>query len=131
VTTVSLGIDKSFVIGIKSYNSGRQNKQPTYFEWDGTTLTLHPTKEKTLFQKKLCDIETYEETYRYMQKELAKTTLISEISDIQVYKNNKYVMLLVRPTGFKTLKEVRGYFEQMGIDVGYEPIYQDWRVRIR
>jgi hypothetical protein len=42
------------------------------------------------------------------------------------------VILFVRPSGFQTLTEVRGYLGLLGIDVVEVPIEQDWqRIRVQ
>jgi hypothetical protein len=58
---------------------------------------------------------------------LGGTRLGLAIAEVGLAPRNRYVVLLTRPSGFRNLLEIRSYFEFLGIDVGYEPIDQQWQ----
>ena len=131
VATLSIGVGKTITIGVKTYKGAETIKRPHYLEWDGTSLKLHPGLETVAFDRELRDFRSYVATYRYIHSRIAKTALKDQLERIREDKQLEYIILLVRPSGFDNLPAVRGYFEQLGIDLGYEPIDQDWHVRIR
>jgi len=131
VSTVSLGTDKAVEFVAPEFAEELQRVVPTWMEWDGTDLVLYPQEERVEFDRDLRDIPTFDATYDYMYQQLAGTRLGAALADASL-ESGRYVILFVRPSGFKTLTEVRGYFGLLGIDVVEVPIDQDWqRIRVR
>jgi hypothetical protein len=131
VSTVSLGTDKAVEFVAPEFASELQRIVPTWMEWDGEDLVLYPQEERVAFDRDLRDIPTFDATYDYMYQQLAGTRLGAALADASM-ENGRYVILFVRPSGFQTLTEVRGYFRLLGIDVVEVPIEQDWqRIRVR
>jgi len=132
ITTISLGIGKTIIIIPEVNFSGKINfKTPTYFEWTGYDLILHPTKYKISFGINIQNIETYSDTYAYLDKKIMSTPFEKELMNIVANKNRKYVIVLIRPSGFKNFTNIRGYIESKGIDIGYEPVEQNVKLRVR
>jgi hypothetical protein len=130
VSTVSLGTDKAVEFVAPEFDSDLQRIVPTWIEWDGTNMTLYPEEELVTFERDLREIPTFDATYDYMFERLAGTPLGAALADASL-ERGRYVILFVRPSGFQTLTEVRGYLGLLGIDVVEVPIEQDWqRIRV-
>lgn len=131
VATLSIGVDKSISIGVQTYKGSTTEKQPCYIEWDGASLMLHPNGEKVTFRREWRKFSNFKEAYEYIESEIAKSPIKDPLAQFLVDTKHQYIILLVRPSGFDNLLLIRGYFEQLGTDIGYEPIDQEWNVRIR
>lgn len=130
VSTVSLGTDKAVEFVAPEFAEELQRIVPTWIEWDGREMVLYPQEERVGFDQDLREIATFDETYDYMFERLAGTPLGSALADASL-ERGRYVILFVRPSGFQTLTEVRGYLGLLGIDVVEVPIEQDWqRIRV-
>jgi hypothetical protein len=131
VSVVSLGTDKAVEFVAPEFASELQRIVPTWIEWDGTDMTLYPDEEQVTFERDLRTIPTFDDTYDYMFDRLAGTPLGAALADASL-ESGRYVILFVRPSGFETLTEVRGYLGLLGIDVVEVPIEQDWqRIRVQ
>ncbi len=131
VATVSLGADRAVEI-VSTASPEAVPRAPTWVEWDGEELTLRPAGDRVRFDRDLRSIPTFEATYTYMFDRIAGTAVGGELAAVSLDRYARYVILLVRPSGFRTLPEIRGYFELLGIDLVHEPIEQGWRrVRVR
>lgn len=126
VATVSLGADKTVEFVVDDTGGQMQGRLPVWVEWDGTRMTLRPSGASVTFDQDLRSIPTFDETYDHIFERVAGTDLGREISAASL-DGNRFVILLVRPSGFRTLAEVRGYLELLGIEVVPEPIDQDLR----
>jgi hypothetical protein len=130
VSTVSLGADKAVEFVAPDFPEELQREIPTWLEWDGTEMVLYPQEERVVFERDLRAIPTFELTYDYMFERLAGTPLGAALADASL-ERGRYVILFVRPSGFLTLTEVRGYLQLLGIDVVEVPIEQSWqRIRV-
>lgn len=139
LAALALGVGKSVTI-IVDGGDGRENriastisahgKIPHFFEWDGFRLTALPGLESVTFKEDISGIETFEETYTYIEAEIDSSDIADLVQVIGESKESDYVVLLVRTSGFSTLYEVRGYFELKGISLGYEPVMQGWHLRV-
>jgi hypothetical protein len=131
IATVSLGADKAVQLVAAESPTGLGLMEPTWMEWDGETMTLHPSGATVVFEQDLRAIPNFEDTYAYMFERLAGSRVGAELASVSS-DPDRYVILLVRPAGFRTLPEVRGYFDLLSIDLIEEPIDADWRrLRVR
>ncbi|MEQ1855544.1 MAG: hypothetical protein ABL963_03685 [Longimicrobiales bacterium] len=130
VSTVALGTNKAVEFVAPEFPEELQRDIPTWIEWDGGQMTLYPAGDVVTFERDLRAISTFDDTYDYMFERLAGTPLGAALADASL-ERGRYVILFVRPSGFVTLTEVRGYFELLGIDVVEVPIEQSWqRIRV-
>lgn len=127
VATVSLGADKAVEIVAVVAPDDPEPRTPIWLEWDGTDLAVVPAGESVTFDRDLREFPSWESTYQFISATVGGTRLGSLIAEIGLDPANRYVVLLVRPSGFRNLLEIRSYFEFLGIDVGYEPIDQQWQ----
>jgi len=106
-------------------------KVPVFLEWDGQLLTLHPSREVVNFEKNVKDIDQWGATYSFMDDKLKGTKLEEAVHDVLNNSDSKYFILLLRPSGFDNFKEICGYIQKHHkLDIGFEPINQQWRVDI-
>jgi hypothetical protein len=130
VATVSLGTDKAIEFVAPDFPAGLERDAPTWVEWDGRDLTLHPSGDQVTFDRDLREIPTFEATYEYMFSRLAGTRVGAALADVAM-ERGRYIILFVRPSGFRTLTEVRGYLDLLGTDLVEVPIEQNWqRIRV-
>ena len=130
VATVSLGADKAVEFIRPEFPEDAQDQVPTWVEWDGSEMVLHPSAARVRFERDLRSIPTFEATYTYMFEQLAGTPVGDELAEVSLGRN-RYIILLVRPSGFRTLPEIRGYLELLSIVIP-EPIDQHLRrIRVR
>lgn len=145
VATVSLGADKAIEIveaPIELPDSSEmtvedaargaaERRRPIWIEWDGVQLTIYPSMETVGFDRDLRSFDSWDETYAYISERLTGTRLGASVAQVGLEPELRYVVLLVRPSGFDNLLEIGSYFEFLGIDVAHEPINQQWqRVRV-
>lgn len=131
VATVSLGTNKAVEFVAPDFPADMHRDTPTWLEWDGTDLTIHPSEEEVAFARDLRAIPTFDATYSYMFDQLAGTPVGAALAQVSM-ETGRYVILFVRPSGFRTLTEIRGYLQLLGIDVVEVPIEQDWqRIRVK
>ncbi|PSB42786.1 hypothetical protein C7B80_26250 [Cyanosarcina cf. burmensis CCALA 770] len=46
-------------------------------------------------------------------------------------RDREYLIVAVRPDGIDVFKEVRRLVEQKNIDIGFEPIDEGWRLKLK
>ncbi len=147
VATVSLGADKAVEIAegvpvdpapdtaeqtIRDAAFGaRDRRQPLWVEWDGDKLMVYPSLDSVRFERDMRSMPTWQETWDYISEVLTATRVGNAVAQAALDNENRYIVLLARPSGFDELLEVRSYFEFLGVDVAVEPINQSWqRVRV-
>ncbi len=99
----------------RTEDGNNQSKNPHYIECREDGIIIHPSQEFVSNQ----DIT---------QPGSGLTKLIVQVSS---RKEQDYVIVAVRPNGFKVFEQVRTLLEQADIDIGFEPIDQDWKLRIK
>jgi hypothetical protein len=126
-SAVSLGADKAVRFEVQPDLSGlRSDREPTWAEWDGRRLVLLPRGEEVVFPRDLAAIESFQDTYDYMFQRLSGTAVGSVLAEIAM-DSERYLVVLVRPDGFGSLAEVRGYLDLLGADHLTEPIAANLR----
>jgi hypothetical protein len=129
--SVSLGADKAVEFVAPDFPPELGRVVPTWVEWDGSELVLYPSGDRVSFERDLRSISTFEATYDYIFERLAGTRLGAALATASV-EPGRYMILFVRPSGFRTLTEIRGYLRLLDIDVVEVPIEQDWqRIRVQ
>lgn len=132
VATVSLGADRAVELVANIAPGEPETRQPLWLEWDGSELGVVPTGPRVTFGRDLRSLPTWDATHEYISATLAGSRLGSLIANTGLDAENSYIVLLVRPSGFRNFLEMQSYFEFLGLEVGYEPIRQEWqRVGVR
>ncbi len=137
LATLALGPGRSVMLQIGGESVSKVTgtadehpKTPRYLDWDGSSLVIVPGNETVSFDRPLDEIETFEATYAYIDETLSGSGFPEFFREISESSGREYVVLFVRPSGFDTLYEMRGYIESRGIELGYEPLMQDWGIRV-
>lgn len=126
VATVSLGADKAVEFVSEDPSDRMLGRTPMWMEWDGSHMTLLPSRDSVRFQRDLGTIPTVEETNEQIFEVVAGTDVGREISNASL-DGDRFMIILVRPGGFSTLPDITAYLELLDIEVLAEPIPQDLR----
>lgn len=156
VVAFSLGPGRSVLIDIKGRTRGEHHKIPTYIEWDGKKIVIHPERNSVsldllsiieLSDEKIEEIkesyidgrltleqarlEIQRRQYNKIMDRIRNTHFEDLLQHIHRKRDKEYLVIMVRPSSFDTLVTLRNFILKTGIDVGYEPIDQGWTLRIR
>ena len=152
VTAFSLGPGRSVLIDVEGEIGGKHNKTPTYIEWNGKEIIIHPKKDRVPLYVKFSDGELQEVKDSYIAGrfsleqatleirrrqhnkitgQIEKTPFEDLLQHIHREKDKEYFVIMVRPSGFDTLLTLRNFILENDIDVGYEPIDQNWNLRVK
>lgn len=108
------GSTKKVNIIANNSNSIHQSKTPRYIECQSDGVIIHPSK-------KFIPINDINQTNS------AFGMFLSEVKAQKI----EYLIVAVRPDGVEIFQEIRELIESEGIDIGYEPIDQDWELQIK
>ena len=95
-------------------NGTNKTKNPVYIECREDGIVLYPDK---IFVPK-AEIGSY------------SSPLQELITLIKINKDKEYLIIAVRPKSIDVFKQVRSLVEKAEIDMGYEPIDDDWELLI-
>jgi len=122
IVVISIGIGKAVVFVPEAGDSRRVDKSPVYLEWTGNSLILYPEKLVLEIDRDLRRIRSWEATYRYLDQAMEGTAFAAVLENVKSAEADSYLIIVVRPDGFRNFIELKGYFQEHGIDIGYEPI---------
>ncbi|EAZ90996.1 hypothetical protein [Crocosphaera chwakensis] len=115
LTTQLLKNEREITIIAKQETTGEnQGKIPKYIECRQDGVLLHPSQ---VFVPK-SEIDN------------RRSPLNQLIQEVQKNKDKQYLIVVLRPQGIDVFQQVRDIVEERGIDIGYEPIDQDWKLKI-
>ncbi|MGI0482155.1 hypothetical protein ACN4EE_15390 [Geminocystis sp. CENA526] len=102
-------------VTIIARNEGGENlkKQPRYIECKEDGIVIYPSQEFV--------------SMKDMEKPNSK--LAKFIQEIKQNKDKEYVIVAVRPSGIEVFNKLRDLITQEEIDIGYEPIQEDWTLK--
>jgi hypothetical protein len=115
VTSGVLGSRRSITLVARDADGRSITLTPHYVEVRGDGVLLHPGLE-------------------FVPADLVNrgdTALRRLLRQVEANKGTEYVIVAVRPDGFELFDEVRDQVEGRGIQIGYEPVDADWKLRIR
>lgn len=110
---------------------GGHVKVPVYIEWDGKEIVIHPERNKVpLYIKpyKLVGGESFDKIKVKIAAQIERTLFEALLRCIQRQSNKKYLVVMVRPSGFENFLYLREFILQYGIDIGYEAMGQHWNL---
>ena len=108
------GNTKKVTIIAKNSGSINQNKIPLYVECQKNGVIIHPSQE-------------FVATEDLNQTNSVLNQLFSQIKA----EKEEYIIVAIRPDGIEVFQKIRELIESKGIDIGYEPIDQDWQLQIK
>jgi hypothetical protein len=115
VTTGVLGGRRSITLVARDSDGRNLTLKPHYVEVRVDGVVLHPGLE----------FVPADAVHR------ADTALRRLLQRVEARKDAEYVIVAVRPDGFELFDEVRDQVEGRGIQIGYEPVDGDWKLRMR
>lgn len=105
---------KQITIVAKNENGQNQNKQPRYIECRSDGIIIYPSKQFVA----LAEIDSY------------SSPLQALLQEVKANRDQQYLIVALRPDGIKVFEQVRELIESKGIDIGYEPIDEGWKLKI-
>lgn len=115
VTSSALGSQRSITLVARDEKGNNLELVPRILEVRADGVLLHGTNEFVAVA----------------QVGRPGTALRRLLTEVAARSQAEYVILAVRPDGYATFEKVREQVEDRGIQIGYEPIDADWRVRTR
>lgn len=115
VTTGVLGEKRSITLVARDQSGRNITLKPHYVEVRGDGVVIHPGMEFVAAG----DVSGRDTALRRLLRQ------------VEERKAAEYVIVAVRPDGFELFGEVRDQVEGRGIQIGYEPVDADWKLRIR
>lgn len=115
ITTQTFSAQKEITIVAQGDTGKNIAKTPRYLECRGDGLIIHPSQE-------------------FVPKEeinSPNSALSRLIAEVGAKRNREYLIVAVRPDGIDVFKKVRHLIENQGIDIGYEPIDEGWKLKIK
>lgn len=133
-TVIGFSLDVS---GIVTTNAkveeikGEHVKVPVYIEWDGKEIVIHPERSRVPLYIKPYELvggESFDKVKVKIAAQIERTLFEGLLQCIQRQNNNKYLVVMVHPSGFENFLYLREFILQYGIDIGYEAIGQHWNL---
>lgn len=115
VTSGLLGSRRSITLVAQSSSGQNVTLRPRYVEVTGEGVVLHPGGE----------------TVPASSLGRPGTPLADLLREVAARKDQEYVIVALRPSGYEHFGRVRDQVEGRGIRIGYEPIDEGWKLRIR
>jgi len=113
ISTETLDSNQEVTIIAKNEGGINQKKQPRYIECKKEGIVIYPSKE--LIKKE--DLNNSKKFRNFIQ-------------EIKANRDKEYIIVAVKPSGIDVFQEVRNLIEQEEIDIGYEPIQEEWQLKI-
>jgi len=109
---------------------GETKKSPFYVEWTGRGIVVYPS----LTQIPIAVPSGAETTVDFARVEqdlalqIRETPFAAVLQCLQANKQMRYLVALVRPTGFDTFLFFRELILGSGVEIGYEPVGEHWKI---
>lgn len=113
ISTETLNDNPEVTIIARSEGGVNQKKQPRYIECKEDGIVIYPSQE---FVSK-----------NEMNKPNSK--LANFINEIKQNKDKEYIIVAIRPSGIEVFDTLRDIIMKEEIDIGYEPIEEDWTLK--
>ena len=115
VTSGVLGSRRSITLVAEGSQGQNASLRPRYVEVTGEGVVLHPGGE----------------TVASSSLGRRDTPLAKLLREVAANREREYVIVALRPSGYPLFGRVRDQVEGQGIKIGYEPIDEGWKLRIR
>lgn len=103
---------KDIIIKVKAEEE-EMKKSPIYLEVQQDQVVILPERLSTTFEK------LNEKDSHFMQ-------LMGSMN-----RHKEYIIFAVRPKGIMTFKKARSITEKIGVDIGFEPIEEEWNIVVK
>jgi hypothetical protein len=130
VVVLSVGLGKTVSLGIAG-SPRHDRREPIYLEWTGREIVLHPAARAVTLDRDIHQIKTWRDTYAYLDGAIRGSEIEALFAGTPEERAKRYVVVLVRPSGFSNFLDLREYLTSKGIGFGYEPVDHNWIIRLR
>lgn len=113
VSTETLNDNPEVTIIARSEGGENQKKQPRYIECKEDGIVIYPSQE---FVSK-------------NEMSQPNSPLTKFINEVKKNKDKEYIIVAVRPSGIEVFDTLRDIIMEEEIDIGYEPIEEDWTLK--
>lgn len=115
VTSQILSNQRQVTIVARSESGQNQTKTPRYIECQGNGIIIYPSQDLVLKE----DIDSPSSALRRLLDEVSRR------------RNEEYLIVAIRPDGIDVFDKVRNLIEKENIDIGFEPIDEGWRLKVK
>ncbi len=106
---------KQVTIVAKADRGNNQVKTPRYIECREDGVVVYPSREFVSASS----------------LNSPNSGLLRLINEVKLNRNKEYIIVAVRPKGIGVFQKVREIIEREKIDIGYEPIDEDWEINVK
>jgi len=103
------------IIAYSDGNGVNKSKTPRYLECGKDGVIIYPSEVLVTFS----------------ELSNSNNPLAQLLQEISAKRHQEYLILAVKPDGIEVFKEVRYLIEQRGIDLGYEPFDEGWKLKVK
>jgi hypothetical protein len=114
VSTQILGNEREVTIIARGETGTNESKTPRYIECQQDGVIIYPH-------------QTFVPLAEIDRPDSALSRLLDEV---EKNRDRQYLIVTMRPQGIEVFKRVREAIERRGIDIGYEPLDEGWRLKI-
>jgi len=114
IASQTLSNKQEVTIVAKSEQGKNQNKTPRYLECRQDGVVIYPS-------------QTFVPASQLSQPNSAFGQLLAQMKQ---KREQEYLIVAVRPEGFRVFETVRDRVEAEGIDLGYEPLDRGWTLKL-
>ncbi len=115
ITSQTLSDEKTVTIEIIDEEGSNKTKVPRYVECGQEGVIIYPDETKV----SLSDLNVEGSAFRKLLEEL------------ETRRDQEYIILAIKPDGYDIFYEARKLVEERRIDLGYEPIDEGWKLRVK
>lgn len=105
---------------------GEEHKEPVLVEWDGETVIIQTAKQPRQIHIGKQLQQWWNSDWTFKNQELGEF-----LEQMSRTAKTRYVLFAVRPSGFENFQTLAAEFRNKGVSVGYEPVEQDKRIRLK
>ncbi len=117
---------------IPTKTPGEESKTPVLAEWDGQQLVIHKKSGYLTLNLGSNFEDWFDLSSLYsMDLQVMDKELDAFLREMQANRENSYVLIAVRPSGFDSFRQIAFVFQNKDIDIGYEPIEQGKRIKLK
>jgi hypothetical protein len=109
---------------------GDSQKTPLYIEWTGYGIMIYPSRMHVPIAMPPAgntarDIARIEQD---LAVQIRQSHFGPVLECLRQYNQTRYLVALVRPSGFESFLFFRDLVIALGVDIGYEPIGEHWGI---
>ena len=115
ISSQAFSDEKTVTIIPRSEEESIIAKEPFYVELKADGLVIHPSRQYV----------SIENAFAF------NSPFMKLLRQVEAQKEKQYLIIAVRPSSYDIFDQVRNQVEQRGIDIGYEPIDEEWKLDIK